>query len=125
MPKIHELKANEWRTADELAEDLGITRRSVFRRLSKGRVESQETAEGTRYRLSDASDVTSVTSSDSDLARAIATATETNSKLVDDLAAARTRIDDLVSRLTEAERKAITWRARYHVARGRVEMEEE
>lgn len=47
MAKIKDLEANRWRTAEELAEALGI---SVYRRLDKGRLESVETPDGMRYR---------------------------------------------------------------------------
>ena len=59
------------------------------------------------------------------LARSNADLARTNAKLVDQLAEARTELDQWRTRTEKAEHEAITWRSRYHVARGRVEMDDD
>ena len=162
MVKIKDLEANPWRTAEELADALGISVRSVYRRLDKGRLESIETPDGMRYRNCHFTDVSkrqyvSSTSENSDLTdslltdvfRRLETVLERNVELEDERAklertAGRAEVlseivenqSDEIERLaqeverwrTAAEkegRQAVTWRARYHVARGRVEMDDE
>jgi predicted transcriptional regulator len=166
MAKIKDLEANPWRTAEELAESLGISVRSVYRRLDKGRLESIETPSGMRYRNCHFTDVskrqyvsstpennevtdTLLTSVLTDVFRQLETALERNTDLENERSklertAGRAEVlseivekqSETIERLaqdverwrTAAEREgrqAVTWRARYHVARGRVEMDDE
>ena len=51
MSNVIALHNRGWMEAGELAGALGISTRTVYRRVNRGEVEARETAEGMRYRL--------------------------------------------------------------------------
>jgi excisionase family DNA binding protein len=51
MSDIIELAEAEWHTAEELADRLNVSRRTVFNRLDRGEIEKKQTDAGMRYRV--------------------------------------------------------------------------
>jgi predicted nuclease with TOPRIM domain len=166
--EVTQFERLKWRSSEDLAEHLGCSRRTIFRRIKSGDIKSQEREEGTVYRVvneawyteclrsvtrhSESSDTPSDTGDidgDSVTREAFEALAESNAlhaKILDRLGqsiADSDRLLDMIERkdaemselhrkldvlrdeLELSRREAITWRARYHVARGRVEMDDE
>ncbi len=140
MDKIHQLNANPWRTVEALADALGVTPRTIWRRLDRGEIEATDTPEGRRYRVcqpADTDDVSAVTSQQSsdtflrvyeDLQKAQARVAELEreggkgevlSEVVDQLTA---QLERAYTELAIARDRETAWRSRCHVAEGKLEM---
>lgn len=129
------LKAQRWMRREEICKLLNVTPRTVQRRVDAGDINRQEHENGIPvYRVVNLEYLATrlatredkgATGGDFTGDKTAFLLASTNAKLVDQLAEARAELDQWRTRAAEAEREAITWRARYHVARGRVEMEEE
>lgn len=146
MKNVTQLNANPWRSADALASALGVSTRTIYRRAKKGAVESVQTPDGMRYRICQPTDTervsVSVTPPATDtLVSQLVTALERVADLeriagrADVLAVLVEQQADMIADLQGdvdrlhriAEERlidSVTWRARAHVAEGRLEMNE-
>ncbi len=129
------LKAQRWMRREEMCKLLNVTPRTVQRRVDGGDIKRQEREDGIpTYRVVNLEYLATrlatredegATGGDFTGDKTAFLLASTNAKLVDQLAEARAELDQWRTRAEEAEHEAITWRARYHVARGRVEMDGE
>lgn len=129
------LKAQRWMRREEMCKLLNVTPRTVQRRVDVGDIKRQEREDGIpTYRVMNLEYLATrlatredegATGGDFTGDKTTFLLASTNAKLVDQLAEARAELDQWRTRAEEAEHKSITWRARYHVARGRVEMDDD